>query len=582
VFSVAFSPDGSQMMTGSGDKTAILWDTATGKQIHKFEGHADQVRTVLFRPRNDQHVLTTSNDVTAILWDKDTGQQIRKFEDLNQGHRGGILTAMFNSDGTKLLTGSKNGTAILWDVETSQLIRKFSGHKDMVFSVAFSPDASQILTGGGDALAILWNADTGEKIHTFAGRPKSTSASSQMQNIVHSPNQRMAPPLKMGSQVINAPALIAPEPPQPAFESVNLLPGVDEPQQAPSDFLQALKRTEDEIKEKEGFAVAGQIYIDGEPVKLSSDFGANVIGRPTYHFKNGWFLTSIFNNTDSRDKTIKAFALQTGMLEIPIPPEDKKVNFYKVLLKKAPDDQLVDLKGRVMSEDNQPLKNAGVSLGFSIGSGTYPSGGGNTNWFNVREISTDELGQYCIPKVFPREYSVTAWHNNFVTGSNTFDPNENTIDDHVLSKHRKVTIDVIYQPDGSTDFTNENVKKGQFVLTTGNWDTANWDNPIGGSSLRLDSNSKMSSWGHDFRFDVDRGHVEYTSNYGGVQGLYDLGEVDFNSVTEAKPDLLKGLYPRPSCELNHVYVIRTFETQETGNYAKLIVRKIEVIEPEEK
>src|ERR1700732_5116023 len=70
--SVAFSPDGARVLTGSADKTARLWDAATGKEIRGFTGHEDVVMSAAFSPHGAR-VLTGSQDETARLWDIATG-----------------------------------------------------------------------------------------------------------------------------------------------------------------------------------------------------------------------------------------------------------------------------------------------------------------------------------------------------------------------------------------------------------------------------------------------------------------------------------------------------------------------------
>jgi WD40 repeat protein len=76
VASAAFSPDGKQVLTGSWDKTAKLWDLS-GRELQTFTGHASYVFKVVFSPDGKQ-VLTGSNDKTAKLWDL-SGKELQTF-----------------------------------------------------------------------------------------------------------------------------------------------------------------------------------------------------------------------------------------------------------------------------------------------------------------------------------------------------------------------------------------------------------------------------------------------------------------------------------------------------------------------
>src|SRR5262249_3112403 len=103
VSSVVFSPDGRQALSGSGDKTLILWDLATGKPIRTFKGHTALVRRVAFSPDGSQ-ALSGSDDKTMILWDVATGQQIRSFT----GHKGQVKGLAFSPDGHTALSASED------------------------------------------------------------------------------------------------------------------------------------------------------------------------------------------------------------------------------------------------------------------------------------------------------------------------------------------------------------------------------------------------------------------------------------------------------------------------------------------
>jgi len=69
---VAFSPDGKQVVSGSGDKTVRLWNTATGALLQTLEGHSASVYSIAFSPDGKQ-VVSGSRDNTVRLWDTATG-----------------------------------------------------------------------------------------------------------------------------------------------------------------------------------------------------------------------------------------------------------------------------------------------------------------------------------------------------------------------------------------------------------------------------------------------------------------------------------------------------------------------------
>ncbi len=169
VNSALYSPDGTQILTASDDRTAILWDARSGAVIRTLEGHGDRLRSAVFSPDGTQ-ILTASYDKTARLWNAKTGETLGKFE----GHKWAVLSAVFSPDGTKVITGSEDNTARIWETATQKLLKSLEGHTASVASATFLPDpqrpeGTRVLTGSQDNTAKLWDALTGKEILTLKG-----------------------------------------------------------------------------------------------------------------------------------------------------------------------------------------------------------------------------------------------------------------------------------------------------------------------------------------------------------------------------------------------------------------------------
>jgi WD40 repeat protein len=111
VWVAAFSPDGRQILTGSWDGTAQLWDAATGQPRSQPLAHDDQVRAVAFSP-DSRWVATGSLDGTARLWDATTGRPLGP----RLPHSGKVWDLAFDATGHKILTGCADGKARLWEI----------------------------------------------------------------------------------------------------------------------------------------------------------------------------------------------------------------------------------------------------------------------------------------------------------------------------------------------------------------------------------------------------------------------------------------------------------------------------------
>jgi len=164
VLSVAFSPDGKRLVSGSYDGGLKVWDAQTGLETRTLKGHSNVVWSVAFSP-DGKRLVSASEDGTVKVWDAQTGQETRTLK----GHAGAVSSVAFSPDGTRLVSGSKDFTLKVWDAQTGQETLTLRGHTGWVWSVAFSPDGKRLVSGSYDKTLKVWDAQTGQEILTLKG-----------------------------------------------------------------------------------------------------------------------------------------------------------------------------------------------------------------------------------------------------------------------------------------------------------------------------------------------------------------------------------------------------------------------------
>lgn len=163
VSSVAFSPDGKVLASGSFDSTVKLWDFPSGKERHTLKGHTKQVYCVAFN-KDGNLLASASDDATIRLWDPKSGKFIRELK----GHSGTVETVAFAPDGKTLASGGADKSVRLWDTTAGKELKKLDGHKEAVYSVVFSPDGALLASGGNDGYIRVWDPKTFKEVKSLA------------------------------------------------------------------------------------------------------------------------------------------------------------------------------------------------------------------------------------------------------------------------------------------------------------------------------------------------------------------------------------------------------------------------------
>ncbi|KAF5357453.1 hypothetical protein D9757_011603 [Collybiopsis confluens] len=153
VDSVAFSPDGSKIISGSDDKTVYIWDAVAGQQLAQLDGHSNQVNSVAFSPEGSK-IVSGSDDKTVRIWDAVAGQQLAQLD----GHTGRVNSVAFSPNGSKIVSGSADWTVRIWDAIAGKQIAQLYGHIYSITSVAFSHDGSKIASGSLVGTVHIWDA----------------------------------------------------------------------------------------------------------------------------------------------------------------------------------------------------------------------------------------------------------------------------------------------------------------------------------------------------------------------------------------------------------------------------------------
>lgn len=164
VKTLAFSPDGRLIASGSFDYTIKLWNARTGELVRTIQGHADRVESVVFSP-DSRMMASAGDDGNVRLWSVETGAQIRAIK----AHGGRANAVAFSPDAGILASGGDDNAVKLWSVETGALLRTLNGHTGFVASLAYSPDGATVASGGWDNTIRVWSADTGETVFLLKG-----------------------------------------------------------------------------------------------------------------------------------------------------------------------------------------------------------------------------------------------------------------------------------------------------------------------------------------------------------------------------------------------------------------------------
>ena len=143
---IALSENGDLIVSGSQHQHLMqVWDAKTGEKLRELQGHTRGVISVAFSP-DGNHIVSGSWDNSVQVWDAKTGEQLRVL----QVHTDGVTSVAFSPVGNQIVSGSWDQSVWVWDTKTGEQLREVHGYNNSVRSVTFPSDGNKFISGSGD------------------------------------------------------------------------------------------------------------------------------------------------------------------------------------------------------------------------------------------------------------------------------------------------------------------------------------------------------------------------------------------------------------------------------------------------
>jgi Tol biopolymer transport system component len=168
ILSLAWSPDGTRIVTASADRSLKIWNTADGRLLSTLRDHADMVYGVSWSA-DGKLLVSAGADKQVKVWNAETGRRLYSL----QPHEDVIYGVQISPNGARFCTVSADKQAKVFALgpEGSGHQRSFGGDGRPVQALAWASDSRRLAVGGGSSRVHIWNTDTGAEENTLKDIP---------------------------------------------------------------------------------------------------------------------------------------------------------------------------------------------------------------------------------------------------------------------------------------------------------------------------------------------------------------------------------------------------------------------------
>lgn len=157
IWSIAFNPDGTKIVSGSSDRTVKIWNPQTGQCLKTLSGHNRPVLSVAFSPYGNTIASCGGHSIIK-LWNVESGECFQTIQEK------ACYTIKFNSNGSILASGHTSGIIKLWDIKNGECIQTLGEFGKPIISIAFSHDGKFIGYGSYDGTVTVWDIKDNKSI----------------------------------------------------------------------------------------------------------------------------------------------------------------------------------------------------------------------------------------------------------------------------------------------------------------------------------------------------------------------------------------------------------------------------------